>query len=173
MQRAKMALLCGAMIFLLIAPLANAQTIVEPEQDQQDPRLLALKRVLKEDHASVRPVTTYVRVDTRRKNDENDFLALLLQDLLIDVGAEPVSSRRNAQFQLTLVSQATEDQSSGAITEVLTLRFSDIQASGGQLIWSSATTLRCQRRPYGTFARPAPSCIIDQSVLREAFLRLR
>lgn len=151
---------------------ANAQTYLLPDTANRDPRMAIIRQKLQTDHGSIRPLTTYVDMDINRSWDEQGFFFSTLQTMLLEAGAEPVNSRQGAQFLLYLGSHGSIDQNSDAIVETLTLRLTDLRASGGgQLIMSSTATLQCQdtrRRAYLSMV-----CPISREMLVETFLRLR
>jgi len=166
-------ILFGAMLYLLhpvgIDAWANAQTHLLPDQTVRDPRMNVIRQRLQTGHGSIRPLTTYIDTDIHRRWGTMGFFHSTLQSLLLDAGAEPVSSRNGAQFRLFMASHGRLE--SGMIVETLTLSLTDLRARGTQVIMSSTSTLRCpddRERPYQSL-----TCPVDREVLVETFLRLR
>jgi hypothetical protein len=148
---------------------ASAQTYLLPDQTVRDPRMNIIRQRLQTGHGSIRPLTTYIDTDINRRWDTMGFFHSTLQSLLLEAGAEPVSSRNGAQFRLFIASYGRLD--SGMIVETLTLTLTDLRARGTQVIMSSTSTLRCpddRARSYQSL-----TCPVDREVLVETFLRLR
>jgi len=166
-------ILIGVMLCLLYAvgdnARANAQTYLLPDQTVHDPRMNVIRQRLQTGHGAIRPLTTYIDTDINRQWSTMGFFHSTLQSLLLDAGAEPVRSRRDAQFLLFIRSHGSLE--SGTIVETLTLTLTDLRARGTQVIMGSTSTLRCpddRTRSYQSLA-----CPVDQEVLTETFLRLR
>ena len=166
-------ILFGVTLYILhpmgVEPWANAQTHLLPDQSVRDPRMNVIRQRLQTGHGSIRPLTTYIDTDIHRRWGTMGFFHSTLQSLLLDAGAEPVSSRNDAQFLLFMASHGSLD--SGMIVETLTLTLTDLRARGTQVIMSSTSTLRCpddRMRSYQSL-----TCPVERDVLVETFLRLR
>jgi hypothetical protein len=152
----------------------NAQTQILPDQRVEDSRLVEIQRKLQNVHGRGRPLTTTVRSEVSNKTDENTRIELILSNLLLDVGAEPVLRTYSSgnQFRLLITSNVSVEY--GGITQNLQLNLYDTMSRVGErLIMSGSATLNCRERPYNTFVAPKPTCILDEKVIRELFLRLR
>jgi len=155
----------------LVTP-AGAQTRLRPDDAIRDPRLNAIRERLQSDHGSIRPLSTYLDVSGARPwGEERNFIYYALEGMLLEAGAEPVQSRRDAQFQLYLSSQSQLDRETNNIVETLTLTLTDMRAGGGQTIMRSNATLEC--RDTRRFSYHDLRCPMDREILVEIFLRLR
>ena len=175
MKQGMMKTLFGMAIIFLLHPwsatLAVAQTRLLPDNTLRDPRMTVIRNKLQSDHGSVRPLTTYLDMEINRSWGQQGFFHSTLQGLLLEAGAEPVSSERNAQFQLYLASSGRLE--SGVIVETLTLTLTDLRAGGGggQLIMSASSTLQCP--DTRTLRYHSLVCPMNKEILAETFLRLR
>jgi hypothetical protein len=155
--------------FTNVASSAAAQTTLLPDRTMRDPRMTVIRERLQSDHGSVRPLT--VQIDTNFTWSDQRLVFSTFENLLLEAGAEPVSSRRDAQFQLYLEGKGRLDSRSGLIVDTFTLKLTDLKAGGGQLIMSSTSVLQCP--DTRKFKYQDPSCPFDQGILTETFLRLR
>lgn len=150
----------------------GAQTRVRPENSSQDPRLNALRGRLQSEHGSIRPLSTYLDVSGARPwGEERNFIYYTLEELLLEVGAEPVQSQSDAQFRLAMTSQSRYDEPANQVVETITLIMTDMRANGRQTIMRSHIVLECS---HSTFVyHNTYICPIDRDVILESFLRLR
>lgn len=170
MWRLIVPVLLGAIITNFAVP-ASAQTQLLPETRIRDPRMAVIRERLQSDHGSVRPLATHIRTSGWRL--DTHFIESTFENLLLEVGAEPVRSSQRAQFELSFSSSGDDRRSPGMIVETLTLTLTDLRAAGsGQVIMSARSILQCQdRRRYP--GNSSPLCPIDTEILTETFLRLR
>lgn len=172
MRQVLVGLVLSVMHCTSIASPADAQTRLRPDDAITDPRLNTIRARLQSDHGSIRPLTTYLDVSgTRAWGSERNFFYYTMERMLLEAGAEPVESNRDAQFKLYMSSQGRVDQQNDQIIETLTLTLTDLRAGGRQTIMSSSSTLECPDNrafPYKPLV-----CPVDERILMETFLRLR
>lgn len=172
MRKVMLAAVLSVIYCTALAAPADAQTRLLPDNAIRDPRLNAIRARLQSDHGSIRPLSTYLDVSGARAwGEDRNFIYYALEAMLLEAGAEPVQSRRDAQFQLYLSGQGRLDRSTNTIVETLTLTLTDLRASGGQTIMRSTATLECgdtRRFSYNDLL-----CPVDREILVELFLRLR
>lgn len=172
MTKTFLGIAASAMFYTSLTTSAGAQTYLLPDNTMRDPRMAVIRKKLQSDHGSIRPLTTYTDTDVNRSWNEQGFFFSTLQNLLLEAGAEPVRSERDAQFKLYLSSNGRLDPGSNLIIETLTLTLTDLRArGGGQLIMSSTSTLQCpdtRVRKYLSLV-----CPVNTEILVETFLRLR
>jgi hypothetical protein len=177
--------MCGALIlatgtFEPVVATARAQVTIEREKRNDGPRFAEIRRRLHatsvqnaEQSLEGRPLTARVTAHVGSKIRENESIERILSGLFLDVGGEPIIDfRGSTQFHLKLVGHAVKENEN--ITQVLDLELFDQRSSSGKrLIMKSSLTLKCRSRPYHTFVAPGPSCIWDETPIRELFARLR
>lgn len=170
MRKTLLGMALSVICYASVASSARAQTTLLPDRTLRDPRMTVIRERLQSDHGSIRPLT--VHIDTNFTFTEQGPVFSTFENLLLEVGAEPVRSERSAQFQLYLRGDGRLDTRSGMIVDTLTLKLTDLRASGGgQLIMSSSSTLQCpdtRKRSYQSL-----SCPVDTDILTETFMRLR
>ena len=172
MRKVILAAVLGVIHCTALATPAGAQTRLLPDNAIRDPRINVIRERLQSDHGSIRPLSTYLDVSGARAwGEERNFLYYTLEGMLLEAGAEPLQSRRDAQFQLYLSSQSRLDRETGNIVETLTLTLTDLRAGGGQTIMRSSATVEC--RDTRRFSYQDLICPMDREILVESFLRLR
>ena len=154
--------------------IALAQTQIHPEITAYDSRLDEIQRKLQNIHGRGRPLTTIVKSNIYRSRDERKKIESILSNLLLDAGAEPLLIDYSDKYQFRLILDGEISSEHGTITQNLRLNFYDVSSRAGErLIMSASAIISCPEKSSTDFGLPYSSCIINESVARELFLRLR
>lgn len=154
-----------------IATSTLAETKMHPEATSNDPRMTEIQKKLQNVYGKGRALTTLTTAYVSSNPDERRRVESILNNMLLEAGAEPVlkSSQDYFQYKLNLDSSASDEY--GTVTQNLRLNLIDVRSRVGErLIMTSSATISCAQR---TSNGPRYQCPLDDGQIREIFLRLR